>query len=327
MLFANRRSFLAAVLATGSAGLSIRDLRAQSFPNRPIVLVVPFAAGGGTDAVARALGKGMADDLSTPVIIENRAGAGTILGSDAVARSAPDGHTLLVATIAHSVNPSLHQRLPYNTETAFAPVALIATSYNILVVRADSPLKSVNDVLAAAKASPGKLNYASPGVGTSAHLAGEMFQSFGKVQMTHVPYRGSGPALSDVLGGHVELMFATYASVASHIEAGKLRALAISAPAGGSTMTGVPTLAESGLPDFVLNNWYAIYAPAGTSPATVDRINASLRAATRDPLFVRMAQVEGLVISVGTPQELADFVKADIARWRDILAAGTIRPN
>lgn len=198
-----------------------------AFPDKPLRIVVPFSPGGGTDLVARAMGVAMAQDLGQPVVVDNRPGGGTIIGTDNVAKSAPDGYTLVMATFAHAVNPSLQPKLPYDTEKAFAPVMLVGRSPNVLVVRADSPYKTVQDVLAAARARPGRLSFASQGPGTSAHLAGELFKSLAHVDLTHIPYKGAGPAITDLLGGQVDLMFATASAVGNLLESGKLRALGV----------------------------------------------------------------------------------------------------
>ena len=256
--------------------------------------------------------------------MDNKPGASTIVGTEAVARSSPDGYSLLVATLAHAVNPSLHAKLPFNTDTAFAPVTLIASSHNVLVVKADSSFKSVADIIAAAKATPNKLTYASQGQGTSAHLAGELFKNLAKVDITHVPYRGAAPAINDLLGGHVDMMFATNAAVASFVAGGQLRALAITAPAGQSKMPNVPAVADAGLPGYVVDSWYALFAPAGTPPDVVEKINAAIKKAVQTPEFTKLALNEGLIVRAGSPQELADYVKADEIRWRKIVIENKI---
>src|SRR4051794_18892627 len=237
------RSFLSRLGACLAATALAASAALAAFPDKPVKLVVPFAPGGGTDSIARAVGVGMSQALGQPVIVDNKPGAGTIIGSDAVAKSAPDGYTVLVATFAHAVNPSLMPRLPFDTQKAFAPVMLLARGPNVLVVRADSPSKSVADVLTAARAKPGKLTYASQGNGTSAHLAGEMFTNLAKVEMTHVPYRGAGPAMTDLLGGQVDMMFATAAAASPHIAGGKLRALAVTSAQRAPALKNVPAIA------------------------------------------------------------------------------------
>lgn len=242
-----------------------------AFPDKPIKIVVPFAPGGGTDLVARTMGIAMSQELGQPVIIDNKPGAGTIIGTEAVAKSPPDGYTLVMATVAHVVNPSIQGKLPYKHEKAFAPVMLVGVSPNVLLVRADSPLKSVKDVIDAAKAAPGKLSFASQGAGTSAHLAGELFKNLTKTDITHIPYKGAGPAITDVLGGQVDTMFATAAAVGTFIDSGKLRALAVTTATRSPSpaLANVPTIAEAGVPGYVADSWYGLYVPAGTPPDVI----------------------------------------------------------
>lgn len=296
------------------------------FPERPVRIVVPFAPGGGTDLVARTMGIIMAQDLGQPVIIDNKPGGGTIIGTDAVAKSPPDGYTLVMATIAHAVNPSIQPKLPYAHETAFAPVMLVGRSPNVLVVRADSPFKSVQDVIAAAKAKPGQLSFASQGAGTSAHLAGELFKSLTKTDITHVPYRGAGPAITDLLGGQVNIMFATAAAVGTFIEGGKLRALAVTTAdhSPAALLAKVPTVAESGVPGYVADSWYGLFVPAGTSPAVIARLNAAAKKAAQSDSFRKRVESEGLVISAGTPEEFDRYVKGEELRWRKVVKAANI---
>ncbi|MFS8978586.1 tripartite tricarboxylate transporter substrate binding protein [Cupriavidus necator] len=297
-----------------------------AFPDKPIRMVVPFAPGGGTDLVARAMGITMGADLGQPVIVDNKPGGSTIIGTDAVAKSAPDGYTLVMATMAHAVNPSLHKKLPFDTEKAFAPVMLVGRSPNVLVVKPDSPIKTVQDLIAVAKAKPGKLNYASQGAGTSAHLAGELFKSMAKVDMNHVPYRGAGPAITDLLGGQVDVMFATAAAVAPHLESGKLRAVAVTtaqrslAPA----LSKVPTIAESGVPNYVADSWYGLFVPAGTPSAVITRLNAAAKKAVHTDAFRKRAEQEGLAISGGTPDEFGRYVKAESQRWSKVIKDANI---
>jgi tripartite-type tricarboxylate transporter receptor subunit TctC len=295
-----------------------------AFPEHPVRLVVPFAPGGGTDLIARTLGIGMSQALGQPVIVENKPGAGTIIGTDVVAKSAPDGYTLVVASFAHAVNPSLVPKLPYATETAFTPVMLIGRGPNVLVVRADSPFRSVKDIVEAARAKPDKLSYASQGNGTSAHLAGEMFDNLARVKMVHIPYKGAGPALTDLLGGQVDMMFATASAVGSFVESGKLRALAVTSPQPSPAFKGVPPVAET-VPGYAVESWYGLYAPAGTPSDVVAKLNAAAKKAAQSPEFRKKIEQEGLAVSAGTPQELDAYVRGEEARWRRIVKENNVK--
>jgi len=309
-------------------GLAVAALAASSafaaYPDKPIRMIVPFAPGGGTDSIARALGADMSQTLGQPVIVDNRPGAGTIIGTDYVAKSTPDGYTLVVATFAHAVNPSLMAKLPYDTEKAFAPVALLARGPNVLVVRSDSPYKSVQDVLNAARANPGKLTFASQGNGTSAHLAGEMFNNLAKVQTTHVPYKGAGPAMTDLLGGQVDMMFATAAAAAPMVASGKLRALGVTTPKRSPAMSDVPAIAES-IPDYSMESWYGIFAPAGTPTDVVAKLNAAANKATGNADFRKRLEPEGLSVSTGAPAELDAYVRGEEARWRKVIKENNVK--
>ena len=296
-----------------------------AFPEKPIRLIVPFAPGGGTDMIARTLAAGMSQELGQTVVVENKAGGGTVIGSDLVAKSPPDGYTLVIASFAHAVNPSLLPRMPFNTEKAFAPVSLIGKGPNVLLVRADSPYKTLADLMNAARANPGKLSYASQGNGTSAHLAGEMFSNLGKMQLMHIPYRGAGPALTDLMGGQVDMMFAT-AAASAQVDGGKLRALAVTSQAPSPAFKGVPTVAQS-VPDYSVESWYGIYAPAGTPAAVIQQLNAAIRKAVRTPDFSRKVEQEGLTVVGSDPAELDRYVRAEEVRWRKIVRENNIQPD
>ena len=319
-----RRSFLARL----AAGASLLALAASSafaaFPEKPIRLIVPFAPGGGTDTIARTLAVGMSQALGQNVIVDNKPGAGTIIGDDYVAKSVPDGYTLVVATFAHAVNPSIMPHLPFDTDKAFTPVILLATGPNVLVVRADSPFKSVQDVLNAARANPGKLTFASQGNGTSAHLAGEMFKNLGKVSMTHVPYKGAGPAMTDLLGGQVDMMFATAAASTPMIASGKLRALGVTSPKRSPQMKDIPAIAEA-VPGYSVESWYGLYAPAGTPPDVIARLNAAARKATESPEFRKKLEPEGLTVNASAPAELETFVREQEALWRKVVKENNLK--
>jgi tripartite-type tricarboxylate transporter receptor subunit TctC len=317
--------FTAAIILalTTLIGPAVAPARAD-YPNKPIRIIVPFAAGGGTDLIARTLAAGLSDDLGQSVIVENRPGGGTIIGTDVAAKSAPDGYTLVMATFAHAINPSMQPKLPYNTETAFAAVSLVGRSFNVLVVDPASPFHSVADIIAAAKASPGKLTFASQGVGTSAHLAGELFKNLSHIEMTHVPYRGASPALTDLIGGRVDMMFATSAAVTNFISANQLRPIAITASAPVAVLANIPTVAGSGLPGYAVESWYGLYAPAGTPPQVIARLNGGIKKAVRTELFQKRSQDEGLIISAGAPEELDAYVRAEIERWKKIVSENKI---
>jgi len=296
------------------------------FPEKAVRIIVPFAPGGGTDLIARTMGDAMSKDLGQTVIIENKPGAGTIIGTDYVAKSAPDGYTLVISTFAHAVNPSMMAKLPY-AANAFTPVSLIGRSPNVLVMRPEQPFKTVQEVLAYAKANPGKLTFGSQGNGTSAHLAGELFKSLAKVDLVHVPYRGAGPAMTDLLGGQIDMMFATSSAVGSHVNGGRLRALAVTTPERSPAMPQVPTLAESGVPGYAAESWYGLYAPAGTPADAIQRLNASVKRAVQSEAFRKRIESEGLVISAGSPEELDRYVQAEEARWAKVVKEANITAN
>lgn len=290
-----------------------------AFPDKPLHIVVPFAPGGGTDAITRSLGVGMSQALGQPVIVDNKPGAGTIIGSEFVAKSAPDGYTLVMATFAHAVNPGLQPKMPYDTDKAFAPVALIGVSPNVLVVRAESPYKTVAELVAAAKATPGKLTFASQGNGTSAHLAGELFKNLAKVELTHIPYRGAGPAMTDLLGGQVDMMFATASAVRPFVDSGKMRALGVTTARRSPAYASVPTLAEASVPGYAAESWYGLYVAAKTPKDVIDRLNAAVKKAVKAPAFAKQTDAEGLAVDVGAPEQLDTYVRAEEVRWRKVV--------
>jgi tripartite-type tricarboxylate transporter receptor subunit TctC len=317
-------SALFALAAFLLAAFSAGDALAL-YPERVIRIVVPFAPGGGTDAITRTLAQEMARDLGVNVIIENKPGAGTIIGTQAVAASAPDGYTLLMGTFSHAVNPSLNANMPYDPHRDFAPVALIARSFNIVVVNPKSPIKSIADLIAAAKAAPDKLSYGTFGIGTSAHLAGELFKDMAKVNLTTVPYKGSAPAITDLIGGQIQVMFTTVASAASLIEAGQLRALAVTSAERSPAFPNLPTVAEAGVPGYVAESWYGLFAPAKTPPDVIDRLNKSAALAVQSEAFKKLGVNEGLVVVAAPPEELDRYLRAEETRWRKVIQDAGIK--
>jgi tripartite-type tricarboxylate transporter receptor subunit TctC len=298
---------------------------AAAYPERTLKIVVPFAPGGGTDVVARTLAQEMAKDLGVSVIIENKPGAGTIIGTQAVAASDPDGYTLLMGTFANAVNPSLQAKLPYDHDRDLAAVALVARSFNMVVVNPKSPYRSIADLIAAAKAEPDKLSYGTYGTGTSAHLAGELFKHMARVNLTTVPYKGAAPAITDLIGGQIQVMFTTVASAASLVEGGQLRALAVTSAERSPAFPQLPTVSEAGVPGYDAEAWYGLFAPAKTPPEIIARLNASAAVAVRAESFRKLATNEGLILIAAPPGELDRYVHEEMARWRKLIEDAGIK--
>jgi tripartite-type tricarboxylate transporter receptor subunit TctC len=296
-----------------------------AYPDRPIRIIVPFAPGGGVDIMARLISDFMSRDFGRPVIVENRPGAGTIVGTMAAASSAPDGYTLMLASTPFAINPSINAKLPYDSFRAFTPVALIARSFDIVVVNPKLPFMSIQDVIAYAKANPGKLNFGSPGIGSSPHLAGEIFKSLAHVDITHVPYKGSAPALTDLLGGQIQMIFSTVPAAASYVRSGQLRALAVTSAQRSAAYPDLPTVAEAGVTGYLVEGWYGLYAPTGTAPDVVNLLNASVAKAIGTGVFKTIETNEGLMFAPGTPEEFGRFVLEDAARWQNAVKDANIQ--
>ncbi|CAN7239167.1 tripartite tricarboxylate transporter substrate binding protein [Pararhizobium sp. LjRoot235] len=320
-----RRTALAlALMATSALSLG-GEAKAQEFPDRPVTLVVPFAAGGSTDVVARIIGQKMSDDLGQQVIVENVAGAGGNLGADRVARAEPDGYTILMGTVAtHALNPLILKTKPYDPEKDFAPVSLLVLVPNVLVVNPQLPAKNVAELLALLKAAPEQYSYASSGNGTPLHLSGELFKKMAGVSMQHVPYKGSGPALNDVIGNQVPIMFDNLPSSSGHIKSGTLRALAVTTKERAPSFPDVPTIAET-IPGYETYTWNALFAPAGTPKDVIDRLNASARKALADPAVAEKMKGFSATIVGSTPDELAAHVKAELAKWGPVVKDANVQ--
>ncbi|MGZ5871712.1 MAG: tripartite tricarboxylate transporter substrate binding protein [Bradyrhizobium sp.] len=295
------------------------------YPERAVRIVVPFAPGGGTDVIARTLAQEMTKDLGVSVVIENKPGAGTIIGTQAVAASVPDGYTLLMGTFSHAVNSSLSTNLPYDPHKDFAPVALIARSFKIVVVNPKSRIQTIADLIAEAKANPDKLSYGTFGVGTSAHLAGELFKDMAKVNLTAVPYKGAAPAITDLIGGQIQVMFTTVASAASLVESGQLRAIAVTSAERSPAFPKLPTVAEAGVPGYAAESWYGLFAPAKTPADVIDRLNKSAALAVQSEAFKRLGVNEGLVMITRPPEELDRYVRREEERWRRVIQSAGIK--
>ena len=325
----SRRIALLGACTLAAAGLLPAAAMAQpdaQWPSKPIKWVVPFPPGGAMDVIARTLGEKAGRTLGQPFVIENRPGAGGNIGADAVAKSPADGYTIMITSIGMATNKALYPRLSYDPVKDFAPISLLAIVPNVLVVNtAKTTDKSVADVIAHAKRDPGKLTYASAGNGTSIHLAGEVFASMAGLNLLHVPYKGSGPAVTDMLGGQVDLMFDSITSARPHIQAGKLRALGVTSAKRSATLPGVPTIAEAGVPGYEVSPWFAVFAPAGTPAAIVNKINAALIDAMKQPDTVAKFETIGAEPIGTTPQQLATHLDKELARWGALIKERNIR--
>lgn len=300
---------------------------AQAYPSKPIRMIVAFPPGGIADFAARSVAPRLAEALGVPVVVENRSGAGGIIGADAVARSLPDGHTVLVTSISHTINPSVSKTLPFDTQRDFAAVMLIADAPNILVVHPGVAAASMQELIELARRQPGRLNYASSGIGTSTHLCGELFKSMTGVDLQHVPYKGGGPAVADLLGGQVQLMFATLPTVLDHVRTGKLRAFGVT---GAQRFAGAPeiaTIAEAGLAGYEVSGWSGLFAPARTPRAVIDRLAAETAKILADPALKERFLAQGAEPAVKMPDEFAAFVDAELAKWRKVAEASGMRAN
>jgi tripartite-type tricarboxylate transporter receptor subunit TctC len=303
-------------------------LAQDTWPSKPIRLVVPFAAGGTSDILARTIGEKLQTVLKQTVVVDNRAGAGGVIGADVVAKSAPDGYTLLLGTIAsHAINPALQPKMPYNAATDFAPVILLGSISNVLLVGDDQPFKNVKDLIAAAKAKPGSIAFASAGQGSSQHMSGEMFKLLAGAELTHVPYKGSAPAIQDVIGGQIPMSFETVTVAMPHIQSGKVRALGVTSATRSPALPNVPTLQEAGVPGFDVASWQALYAPAGTPPAIVARVNAEVEKILAQPDVKAKMDALGLVHTANTPAQFVAFGNAELVKWVKVVKDGKVKPE
>ena len=309
---------LAVVLVSGVAF-------AQTWPTKPIRLVVTYPPGGGADTVARLIAPRMSETLGQPVVVENKPGASGTIAADFVAKSPPDGYTLMLDASSYAVNPSLYPKLPYDPQKAFTPVALLALFPNMLVVNPGVPASSVKELVALAKAKPGTLSYASSGNGSAQHLAAALFVLQTGVDMVHVPYKGGGPAMTDVMGGQVPVFFANMASGLPHVKSGKLKALASTGAKRSPNMPDLPTVAESGVAGYEVYEWNAVFAPAGTPPEIVSRLNAAIVKALENPEVRERIAALGGEVATGSPQDADRFLREQTAKWSRVVREAKIK--
>ena len=319
----NRRSMLrlaAAVFAIAAAFAPLSAAQPQAYPNKTITNTVPFPAGGTTDSLARILGQYMSTALGQPVVVDNRGGAGGNIGAQAAARAAPDGYTLFMGTVGtHAINATLYKKLPFDHVKDFAPLTRVAMVPNLLVAHPSQPYKTVKELIAYAKANPKKINYGSSGNGSSIHLSGALFESMAKVEMTHVPYKGSAPAVADLLGGQIAIMFDNMPSALQHVKSGKLRALGVTSAKRSAELPDVPTLAEAGVPGYEATSWFGMFAPAKTPAEVTTKLHGVIVKALNDPEVKKKISEQGAEPHPESPTEFATFIRNETAKWGKVV--------
>jgi tripartite-type tricarboxylate transporter receptor subunit TctC len=321
-----KRVLLKLLLATLTLGGAIAH--AQNYPGKPIRIVVPFATGGFADIAGRRIGQELSHDLGVPVVVDNRAGAGGQIGADHVAKSAPDGYTLLLGSNGPlTVGPSLYDKVPYDPIKDFEPVILLGASPTTLLIHPSVPAGNLNEFVAYLKAHPGKVSVASPGIGTSSHLAGEFFQIVTGTKMLHVPYKGSGPAMSDLVGGQVDAAFDPLSSSLALAKSGKVRALAVAGDKRAPSLPDVPTMSQAGVAGYEASTFVALLAPAGTPRAIVARLNAAAAKALESAAVKESFAQFATVTLGGTPDQLSDYLKQDLAKWKRVIKAANVKPE
>jgi tripartite-type tricarboxylate transporter receptor subunit TctC len=307
---------LCLALAAGAA--------AADYPDRPIRLIIPFPPGGSNDVVGRLIAKTLSEKIGQQVFVDNRGGAGGLIGTEALAKSTPDGYTLGIVSIAHAVNPALHDPLPYDPLKSFEPISILATGPNVLVVNPDLPVHSVKELIALAKQKPGELNYASAGIGSFQHLGGELFKLEANVNIVHVPYKGGGPAMQDVVAGHVKIMFSSLIQTTPLIKAGRLRPLGVGGTKRSAVLPDVPTIAEAGVPNYVAENWWGIVAPAGLPAPVVSKLYAATQAALKAPALQAAFAHDGASPVAMSTAEFGKYIGMEIVKWGRVVKQGKI---
>jgi len=322
----SRYSLLLSAVLSGLLMLS-PFARGAGYPEKPVRLVVPFPAGGATDLMARSLGQKLSERLGQPVVIDNRAGAGGSIGAEAVATAAPDGYTLLFATMGSlTINPSLYKNLRYDPLKSFEPISLTHNTSNLLVVNSGVTARTTAELIELARKNPGQLSFASAGNGTTSHLSGELFKSLAKVDLTHVPYKGSAPAMVDFLGGRTSMMFDTASNFVDHVKSGKLRALGLTGRKRSPAMPAVPSISETpGMEAYEMSLWLGVLAPAGTPKDITSRLHREIAAAMAVPELVRQMADAGIEVRLSSPQEFSVLIRADIAKWAAVVKSADVK--
>lgn len=306
----------AALLATGMGGA----LAQADFPSKPLTMIVPFSAGGTTDILARIVGQALGQELGESIIIENKPGAGGNIGAQQAARAKADGYTLFMGTVGtHAINQSLYKKLPYDPLKDFTPLSRVATVPNLLVAHPSRPYKTVQEMIAYAKANPGDVTYGSPGSGASPHVSGALFQSMTGAELTHIPYKGSAPAVSDLLGNQIAVMFDNMPSAIQHVRSGKLRPIAVTTAKRSPELPDVPTIAEAGVPGYEATSWFGLWAPAGTPAPVLDKLHSALTKVLQDPAVVKKIADQGGEVVIDTPAEFEAFIQSEAAKWGKVV--------
>ena len=316
-----------AMLLAVAALAAPAPLPAQGYPAKPVRIVVGYPPGGPSDILARALGLKLGESLGQQIIVDNRPGASGMIGAELVARSAPDGYTLLLVPATFSVLPSLHAKMPYDNERDLAPVSLVAAAPFILIVHPTLPVKTVRDLIALSRAHPGEINYAAASAGGLPHLAGELFNSLTGTTLNFIPYKGAAPATNDLLAGQVPLMFNNMLSAMPHVKSGRLRAVAVTSLKRSQAVPELPTIAESGIPGFEVSGWYGVLAPAGTAPEVVTRLNSEFNRVARLADVIQRLAGDGVEAVASTPDQFAQYLREETAKWRKVVQRAGIKPE
>jgi tripartite-type tricarboxylate transporter receptor subunit TctC len=316
------------VLALGLALGVVLDAPAQPYPAKSIRLIVPFPPGGSADILARAIGQKAGEGLGQSLVVENRPGAGTAIGAEALAKSAPDGYAVMIGTVSsHAINPALTPKLPFDPVKDFTPISLVAAIPFAMVVHPSVPAKTVQEFVELARARPGTLNYSSAGSGTSNHLAGELLRSMTGIDIVHIPYKGSAPALNDLIAGQVSMMFDLVLTAAPHVRSGAVRGLAVTGAQRSSALPGLPTVAESGIPGYEVSAWFGIFAPAGVPQPVVQRLNAEFVKALQQPDLRQRLASQGAEPLTSTPAEFSAYLRAEIEKWATVVKKAGMKPD